>query len=145
MELVRRFLIDSNESYFLFGPRGTGKSTWLKLHYPKALYIDLLTPASFREFSSQPERLVHLVEGQKQKTVIIDEVQKVPQLLPVVHQLIEKKTGLKFILTGSSARKLKKTGVDLLGGRAALRAMHPFMACELGADFNFERALKEGS
>jgi len=145
MDIVSRFFPDAPGSYFLFGPRGTGKSTWLKEKYPQALYIDLLSPEAFREFSSRPERLAQMVEGQSQKTVIIDEVQKVPQLLTVVHQLIQKRKGTKFILTGSSARKLKKTGVDLLGGRAVLRTMHPFMAAELGSDFDLTRALKEGT
>ena len=144
MELVRRFLPDAPQSYFLFGPRGTGKSTWIKNRYPDALYIDLLLPDVFREFSARPERLSQLIEGQSRTTVIVDEVQKVPQVLPVVHQLIQNKKGLKFILTGSSARKLKRTGVDLLGGRAVLRTMHPFMAGELGDGFDFKRALAEG-
>ncbi len=144
MELVRRFFPDAPQSYFLFGPRGTGKSTWLQDRYPDALYIDLLLPDVFREFSARPERLSHLIEGQGRTTVIVDEVQKVPQVLPVVHQLIQKGKGLKFILTGSSARKLKRTGVDLLGGRAVLRTMHPFMAGELGDGFDLKRALGEG-
>src|SRR3989338_41543 len=144
MELVRRFFPDALQSYFLFGPRGTGKSTWLKDRHPDALYIDLLLPDVFREFSARPERLSHLIEGQSRTTVIVDEVQKVPQVLPVVHQLIQKGKGLKFILTGSSARKLKRTGVDLLGGRAVLRTMHPFMAGELGDGFDLKRALAEG-
>ena len=144
MNIVDRFFQDAPGSYFLFGPRGTGKSTWLKRRYPQALYIDLLSPDIFREFSSRPERLTQLIQGSRPQTVILDEVQKVPDLLPVVHQLIEQHHGMKFILTGSSARKLKRTGVDLLGGRAVLRTMHPFMAAELGRDFSLDRALAAG-
>lgn len=144
MELVGRFFPDAPQSYFLFGPRGTGKSTWLQNRYHEALYIDLLKPDVFREFSARPERLSYLIEGQSWTTVIVDEVQKVPQILSVVHQLIQKGKGLKFILTGSSARKLKRTGVDLLGGRAVLKTMHPFMAGELGSEFSLNRALSEG-
>jgi uncharacterized protein len=76
--------------------------------------------------------------------LLIDEIQKVPDLLPVVHSLIEQKSGWSFILTGSSARKLKQTGVDLLGGRALLYSLHPFMAAEMGSRFDFEYALRYG-
>lgn len=144
MELIGRYFQDTAQSYFLFGPRGTGKSTWLQNRYPQALLIDLLSPDVFREFSARPERLIQLIQGQGQKTIIIDEVQKVPQVLPVVHQLIQKDQTLQFILTGSSARKLKRAGVDLLGGRAVLRTMHPFMAGELGQSFDLAKALRQG-
>ncbi len=144
MELISRFFSDAPQSYFLFGPRGTGKSTWLQNRYPEALYIDFLMPDVFREFSARPERLFHLIEGQTRTTVIVDEVQKVPQILSVVHQMIQKGKELKFILTGSSARKLKRSGANLLGGRAVLRTMHPFMAGELGTRFNLKHALSEG-
>jgi len=75
---------------------------------------------------------------------VIDEIQKVPELLTVIHRLIEEKRGYTFILTGSSARKLKRAGVDLLGGRALLRSMHPFLASELGERFRIEEALQQG-
>ena len=78
------------------------------------------------------------------RPVVIDEVQRAPELLPVVHQLIELDKGLRFVLTGSSARKLRRTGVDLLAGRALLTTMHPFMAAELGAAFDLDRALALG-
>ena len=144
MELVRRFFHKPAQSFFLFGPRGSGKSTWLRAEYPDGLYLDLLSPELFRELAAHPERLAERVRGEKKKTVIIDEIQKLPELLPVVHQMIERKEGWQFILTGSSARKLNSAGVNLLGGRAVLCFMHPFMAAELGRQFDFQRALGLG-
>jgi predicted AAA+ superfamily ATPase len=141
-----RFLLPpSKQSFFLFGPRGTGKSTWLSTRFPNALVLDLLDPETFRRFAARPERLKELLKAQPDNIiVIIDEVQKVPQLLPVVHSLIEKNKQYQFILTGSSSRKLKRTGVDLLGGRALLCRMHPFMAAERGEDFSLESTLQLG-
>ena len=143
MKLIRRFFKEYAGSFFLFGPRGTGKSTWLKDRYPGALLIDLLEPEVYRSYSARPERLRELVAGNPQQgTIIIDEIQKVPQLLDPVHALMENQPHLQFILTGSSSRKLKRSGVDLLSGRAALRALHPFMAAELGEIFDLKEALK---
>ncbi|MFH1456488.1 MAG: DUF4143 domain-containing protein, partial [Patescibacteria group bacterium] len=134
------------QSFFLFGPRGTGKSTWTKLQFPAALRLDLLQPDIFRTYSAHPEQLRELVLGNPQKkTIIIDEVQKIPELLDVVHILIEEKYDLQFVLTVSSARKLKRTGVDLLAGRAVMRTLHPFMAAELGVAFNLEKSLQIGT
>ncbi len=132
MEMVSRFFWDPGMSFFLFGPRGTGKSTWLGMRFPNAVSVDLLSPGSYRLFSAKPERIHEIIQGNPEKnTVIIDEIQIVPQLLDVVHQLLESRKDLKFILTGSSSRKLKREGVDLLAGRAALKTMHPFMISEL--------------
>lgn len=140
-----RFLQHSNESYFLFGPRGTGKTTWLKMNYPDALVIDLLSTSAYISFSANPERLHELIEGNPdKKTIIIDEVQRIPAILTLVHKIIEEKKGIQFILTGSSSRKLKREGIDLLAGRALLKKCHPFIASELGEDFNLEFALKKG-
>ena len=145
MELTARFFKPPPDSYFLFGPRGTGKSLWTQTHYPEALRIDLLDPASFRNYSSRPERLAELLEGHPTaRQVIIDEVQKVPELLSVVHSLIESRKKRQFILTGSSARKLKRSGVDLMAGRALLRTLHPYMAAELGNRFDLRKAIKIG-
>jgi predicted AAA+ superfamily ATPase len=144
METVVRFFRAPQHNFFLFGPRGTGKSTWLKQHYPDALLIDLLAPEVFRSYSARPERLQEAVGGFQGKMVIIDEVQKIPELLDVVHGLIEGKSGLQFVLTGSSSRKLKRTGVDLLAGRAIIKTMHPFMAAELGETFTLNKGLKTG-
>ena len=143
--IIPRFFKSPKESFFLFGPRGTGKSTWLRTIMKKALWVDLLEPDIFRSYSARPERLRELVLGNRQKRVIIvDEIQKVPDLLSVVHALIERKQGWQFILTGSSSRKLKRTGVDLLAGRVLNLSLHPFMAAELGKKFSFENALKFG-
>lgn len=146
MTEVSRFFQDPGSSFFLFGPRGTGKSTWLRAAFPEALWLDLLEPDLERELSARPERLRQLVEGApKAQVVVVDEVQRAPAVLTVVHQLIEqKRRGRRFVLTGSSARKLKRAEVDLLGGRALRCTMHPFMAAELGRRFDLGRALREG-
>ncbi len=144
MELLSRFFRKPRQSFFLFGPRGTGKSTWLKQHFSDAVVIDLLAPEVFRRFAAHPERLRDIVTGAEGKIIIIDEVQKIPELLDVVHELIEKGSGFQFILTGSSARKLKRTGVDLLAGRAIVKTMHPFMATELDSSFSLTESLQFG-
>lgn len=140
-----RYFQPTKQSFFLFGPRGTGKSTWLKVQYPDALWIDLLEPDLFRKYSAFPEHLRNLIDANPDKRVIIiDEVQKIPELLPLVHALIEEKKGLQFILTGSSSRKLKRLGVDLLAGRALLFHFHPFLPSELGDSFSLEKSLEIG-
>jgi len=145
MATVRRFLHDPGSHFFLFGPRGTGKSTWLELVFPEAVVVDLLSPNVERRFMAHPERLSELVAAHPEaKVVVLDEVQKVPKLLDVVHQLIEASPRPRFVLTGSSSRKLKRSGVDLLAGRALLRSMPPFMAAELGDAFDLDLALKQG-
>ncbi|MCF7838335.1 MAG: AAA family ATPase [Candidatus Marinimicrobia bacterium] len=145
MTSVTRFYQPPKGSFFLFGPRGTGKSTWLKQNGGEALRIDLLDRESYRLFAARPERLRELVLAQATSTcIVLDEVQKIPELLDVVHQIMEDQPRHRFILTGSSARKLKRTGVDLLAGRAALTTMHPFMAAELGDAFNLDVALHTG-
>lgn len=144
MAIIKRFFNLPKGNFFLFGPRGTGKSTWLQQQFPKSLWIDLLDPATVRIYSAYPERLKDAVFGANTKTIVIDEVQKVPELLSVVHSLTEQKRNFRFILTGSSARKLRRTGVNLLAGRAVIRNLHPFMAAELGDEFNFNKALQFG-
>lgn len=144
MELQRRFFTAPPQSFFLFGPRGTGKSTWLHQNMPDALFIDLLQPDVVRELTARPERLRDLVRGAPGRaSVVIDEVQRVPELLNVVHAVVESKDRRRFVLTGSSARKLRRGGTDLLAGRAVMRTLHPFMAAELD-HFNFEAALTRG-
>jgi predicted AAA+ superfamily ATPase len=132
-------------SFFLFGPRGTGKSTWLQAQLPGALRIDLLDPASQRLYQARPERLRELIQGNPEaRDIVIDEIQKVPALLDVVHQFVEAHPELRFILTGSSARKLRRGGSNLLAGRLVQAEMHPFTAHELGPDFDLRRALRIG-
>lgn len=146
MKNKTRYIKAHSGSFFLFGPRGTGKSTWLETHFPNALFVNLLEPDVHRRFAAHPESLAELLSGSPdKKTVVVDEVQRVPELLTVVHQFVEKKQGWRFILTGSSARKLKRSGVDLLAGRAAVSFCHPFMASELGGSFNLEKALRLGT
>jgi predicted AAA+ superfamily ATPase len=144
-EPLSRIFAEPKDSFFFLGPRGTGKSTLLKARYKNALYIDLLNPQTLHHYLARPEYLYEVINAQpRKKIVIIDEVQKAPTLLSVVHDLIEKKLGLTFILTGSSARKLKRTDANLLGGRALKQTLHPFMAIELGKKFSLEKALHNG-
>jgi uncharacterized protein len=144
MAFVPRFLRVPEGSFFLFGPRGTGKTTWLREQLPDALFVNLLRPEVYREMTARPERLRELVRGDPgRRDVVVDEVQRVPELLHVVHDLMEEPDPPRFVLTGSSARKLRRGGVDLLAGRAVVRTLHPFMASEL-PDFRLERALEIG-
>jgi uncharacterized protein len=146
MNIIKRFIpIVTRSSFFLFGPRGTGKSSWLERTYPDAYVIDLLQPDTRVELEAHPEKLRTIIEGNPEiNTFIIDEVQKIPELLTLVHYFIEKMPGLQFILTGSSSRKLKKEGVDMLAGRALDKRCHPFMASELKDEFDLETALEWG-
>jgi predicted AAA+ superfamily ATPase len=144
--IFRRSLKVPTDSFFLFGPRATGKTTWLREQVDPDHFIDLLRSKEFLRYSKHPEELRDLIEGNpKWKCVVIDEIQKVPSLLDEIHSLIfEKKNKLTFILTGSSARKLKKNQVNLLAGRALLRKFHPLTASELGSHFNINEALEFG-
>lgn len=133
------------ESYFLLGPRGTGKSTWLKHSYPSAVRIDLLLGEEERRFSAYPERIRDVIQAMPpESTLILDEIQRVPRLLPEIHALIEEEKKIQYIMTGSSTRKLRRSVGDLLGGRALLRQMGPFLASELQNQFSLAKALKTG-
>ena len=115
MAFIPRILAPGRDHFFLLGPRGTSKTLWSTHHYPQALRIDLLDPEKLRLLSARPERLTELVEGNRAKPqIIIDEVQKLPALLEVVHLLIERKTGQQFILTGSSVASDGHSLVPLL-------------------------------
>jgi predicted AAA+ superfamily ATPase len=145
MEKLMRYLDQFPQSYFLFGPRGTGKSTWLEQTQKEAARIDLLDTASQRLYRAYPERLKDFIRANTDKKIfIIDEIQRAPQMLSIVHQQMELNKSLQFILTGSSARKLKQEGIDLLGGRAVVRYMHPFMAAEMGPLFDLNSSLQRG-
>ncbi len=146
MAFLGRFLQPPEASYFLFGPRGTGKSTFLREALAEALWVDLLRPELEQRFAARPERLRELVDGEPDAAVVVvDEVQKVPALLDVVHDLLVRRgrAGPRFVLTGSSARKLRRAGVNLLAGRLLLERMHPFMAAELPS-FDLGLALRRG-
>jgi len=146
MAVVGRFFCEPASHYFLFGPRGTGKSTWLAQAHPGALRVDLLAPDAQRTYAARPERLRDLVAANPgADVVVVDEVQRVPALLDVVHAEIESSgRRRRWVLTGSSARKLRRAGVNLLAGRAVERELHPFMAAELGERFDLDRALRVG-
>lgn len=145
MESTPRYFTPPEDHFFLLGPRGTGK-TWLTGRlFPDALRIDLLDPETLRSMSARPERLRELLAARPDtRQVVVDEVQKLPDLLEVAHLLIEEKQDVQFIFTGSSARKLRRAGVNLLGGRAAQKSLHPFMAAELGSRFQLDEALRLG-
>lgn len=146
MRFISRLFAEVTKSFFLFGPRGTGKSTLIRARYPDALWVDLLRPEILRSLLARPERLDELIQGSpNQTTIVIDEIQKAPELLSVVHSLMEEKKYLRFILTGSSPRKLKRTSANLLGGRALKRELHPFMAAELGKEFSLTKSLQQGT
>lgn len=145
MNRVKRAFKCGDESFFLFGPRGTGKTTWLNDNMKGAYVVDLLKSDIRLRLTANPERLRDMVEANGDcNQIVIDEIQKVPAVLDVVHSLMEDYPGKRFVLTGSSARKLKRAGVDLLGGRALEMKMHPFMACELGETFDLDEALETG-
>ena len=141
---TRIYKYPENQSFFLFGPRGTGKSTWLKKMFPDALYFDLLDEGLFQEFIRDPAQFKQQLNLAKQgQWIIVDEIQRAPHLLNYVHQALSEKK-MKFVLTGSSARKLKKENANLLAGRAFQKYFHPLSARELGSDFDIQKSLKLG-
>lgn len=147
--MIPRLLeLPSDESFFLFGPRGVGKTTLLKslTWFPKALYINLLSPREEQRFARDPDELwaiVTALTSMQIDHIIIDEVQKVPKLLDVIHDVIESTSSKKFVLTGSSARKLKHGGANLLAGRAFVYNLYPFTFIE-APNFHLNDALRWG-
>lgn len=144
--MFTRSLEPPARSFFLFGPRGTGKTTWLWQVLPEALRFDLLRTHTLLALSRQPELFRQQVEARPRKGwVIVDEIQRLPTLLNEVHALLSEQPGAwRFALSGSSARKLKRLDVNLLAGRAINRQFFPLTAAEIGRGFDVERALRFG-
>lgn len=142
---IRRLSLEdeNNDSVFLWGARQVGKTTLLEQLYPKARYYDLTLAKEFERFLRRPsllsEELESMMEGD---LVIIDEIQKVPQLLDEIHALIQKKK-IRFILSGSSPLKLIRSGANLLGGRALKKILFPLVSSEI-PDFNLIQAVNNG-
>ncbi|MXX94362.1 MAG: ATP-binding protein [Gammaproteobacteria bacterium] len=132
-----------HNSLFLLGPRMTGKTTLIRETLSDALVFDLLSANDFLFLNSNPSGLEESIPTHID-TVVIDEIQKAPQLLDQVHRLIEMRS-IRFVLTGSSARKLRRGGVNLLGGRAGKINLHPLLARELTNEFNLNKALRYGT
>ncbi|RPI78845.1 MAG: ATP-binding protein [Desulfobacteraceae bacterium] len=140
----QRLLKAPEQSFFLFGPRGTGKSTWLRHALPEALFLDLLDASLSLELFREPHRLEALVGDQPEGAwIVLDEIQKIPLLLDEVHRLMETRRW-RFALCGSSARKLRRGGVNLLAGRALTLNMESFSAHELGSVFDLAPAMDWG-
>ena len=143
--MYTRLLPTPTRSIFLFGPRGTGKSTWIRDRFPDAVSYDLLDTGEALRLSKEPQalhrELAALPEG---SWAVIDEVQKVPQLLDEVHRLMESRR-LRFVLSGSSARKLRRGGANLLAGRAVTKSMMPLVSAEMGFDLDMARILPFGA
>ena len=134
-----------DRSFFLLGLRGVGKSTWARSALPGALRLDLLDEALYMDLLADPSLFRHLLSDvARGEWVVVDEVQRIPALLNEVHRLIEER-GVRFALLGSSARKLKTAGTNLLAGRALRKAMHPLTPAELGDDFSLDDALRYGT
>ncbi len=133
------------DSFFLFGPRSTGKTTWLRSNLTNATWFDLLLDRDFLDLSAEPDRLIDLVEATDGGWIVIDEVQKLPKLLNSVHHLLTKHPGVyKFALSGSSARKLRRLDANLLAGRVVERRFFPMTSRELGSGFQLDSALTTG-
>ena len=142
--MYTRLLPTPTRSVFLFGPRGTGKSTWIRDRFPDTVTYDLLDTGETLRLNKDPHALYReLATLPRGSWVVIDEVQKVPELLDEVHRLIESHR-LRFVLSGSSARKLRRGGVNLLAGRAITTSMYPLVSAELDFDIDPERALRFG-
>jgi uncharacterized protein len=140
-----RLLKPPKSSFFLLGMRGVGKSTWAKHNFKTAKTINLLDEGLYQLYLSRPHAFFEDLSGLNPGSwVIVDEIQRIPGLLNEVHRAIEEKK-LKFALLGSSARKLRRAGVNLLGGRALQKFLHPFLPDELGSDFLIDKILRYGS
>ncbi|MBI4767554.1 MAG: ATP-binding protein [Deltaproteobacteria bacterium] len=144
--IVERFLnlplLLERKSYFLLGPRQTGKTFLIRQTLKGVRIYDLLDTSVFLNLSQNPARIGQELTPQD-RVVVIDEIQRLPELLNEVHRLIEER-GIRFLLTGSSARKLRRGGVNLLGGRARTKHLYPLTQQELGSRFDFQKAITRG-
>jgi uncharacterized protein len=145
--IPRSLKLSKNNSFFLFGPRGVGKTTLIKSQFPPetALYVDLLDDGLVDDLLLDFSRFLALIDApaHKSKSVVIDEVQKMPKILNVVHQQIQERKR-QFILTGSSSRKLKRASANMLAGRAWIYGLYPLSFLELGSKFDLKRQLEIG-
>ncbi len=146
LAMFTRRYVAPDHTFFLFGPRGTGKTTWLKQVLPDALWFDLLRTQVVLELSREPDSFRQQVEAlPRGRWVVIDEVQRMPALLNEVQALIgDRGSAYRYALSGSSARKLKRLDVNLLAGRAINRQFFPLAASELRYDVDLERVLRFG-
>ena len=145
MQTLRRAIHPPAGSFFLLGPRGSGKSTWLRAQFPDAKVFDLLDDRLRFRLESTPGAFADELRPLKPESwVVVDEIQKMPRLLDEVHRAIENQR-LRFVLCGSSARKLRRAGVNLLAGRALQREMYPFVPAELADAFDLDEALRHGT
>ena len=143
--LYQRIIQLPARSFFLFGVRGVGKSSWARTSLPQALRLDLLDEALFHDLLAEPSLFRQMVSTvARGEWVVVDEIQRIPSLLNEVHRLIEENE-LRFALLGSSARKLKTAGTNLLAGRASRKSMYPLVPRELGIDFKLDDVLRYGS
>ena len=143
--MFARLLPTPARSVLLYGPRGTGKSTWIRMRFPDVPTYDLLNTGESLRLNRAPGVLFDELEHVKRGSwAVVDEVQKAPALLDEVHRLIETR-GLNFVLSGSSARKLRRGGVNLLAGRATTVSMFPLVSAELAFDVDVDRTLRFGS
>lgn len=130
-------------SAFLFGPRQTGKTTLLRTVFPEAVFYNLLEADTFREVSTRPEVIRQRLTG-RERLIVIDEIQRLPALLNEVQTMLDRNSSLRFVLTGSSARSLRRGGVNLLGGRARVAHLFPLVHAEAGTG-SLDRRLSVGS
>lgn len=144
--MFKRLLVKpfkTRKSFFLLGPRGTGKTTWLRHQLPDAVFINLLQSQFYNRLSANPGLIREYIPRQYSNWIIIDEIQRIPELLNEVHDMIETDNHI-FVLTGSSARKLRQKGVNLLAGRALTYYLHPLTAIEQADEFDMTKSLKLG-